>query len=363
MLRVAGRLYTPTGFREATVTLADGRVEEVRPGVEADATVRGLILPAFVNAHTHLGDAVVEEEPVGTLEEIVAPPDGLKFRRLREASAEAMDRALRRALREMVRTGTAAFCDFREGGVAGARALRQAVDGSVVHGTILARPKDLAYDAEEVEGLLAEADGVAASGVADWDYGALEQLARHVRRRKRIFALHASEAQREDLDAILNLKPDFLVHMTAATPADWERCAEEGLPVVVCPRSQLFFGRAPDLPGMAEAGLRMALGTDNAMVARPSMLREMETAYRVARLRGRLAPADVLRMAYAGAKLLSRPPPISVQEGVPSRFLVLDVPLTGDVSYRAVQATAADISMVACGSRVWLRDRGWIEET
>lgn len=363
MRRVAGRLYTPEGFQEATVSFGGGRVEEVRPGVGGEGATQGLILPAFVNAHTHVGDAVVEEEPVGTLEEIVAPPDGLKFRRLREATEEALQGAMRRALWEMARTGTAALCDFREGGVAGAQALQRTLGATPLEGTVLARPGGLVYEAEEVERLLQEADGVAVSGVAEWDAGALEELARHVHRRGRTFALHASEARREDLDAILDLRPDFLVHMTAASPQDWERCAQEGLPVVVCPRSQLLFGRVPDLPGMAKAGLRLALGTDNVMVARPSMLREMETAYRVARLRGRIPPADVLRMAYEGANLLIRPPPIRIREGAPSRFLVLDVPLTGDVSYRAIHATAADISLVVLGRHVWMRDRGWIEET
>ncbi len=363
MLRVAGRLFTPTGFREATVAVDGGRVEEVRPGLEGDVAARGLLLPAFVNAHTHVGDAVVEEEPQGTLEELVAPPDGLKFRRLQEASKEDLERALRSTLQEMARTGISAFCDFREGGVAGARALRTALRGSAVQGTIMARPAGLAYDPEEVEHLLEEADGVAVSGISDWDYGSLEELARHVRRRGRPFALHASETRREDLDGILDLRPNFLVHMTAAAPEDWARCAQEDLPVVVCPRSQLFFGRVPDLPGMVAAGLRLALGTDNAMVARPSMLREMETTYRVARLRGHVSPAAILQMAYEGAKLISRPPPIHIQEGDPSRFLVLDLPLTGDVSYRAVQASAADISMVVLERRVWLRSGGWTEGT
>ncbi len=358
---VSGLVYGADGFREGTVRFREGIVEEIRPVVEEDVIARGIILPCFFNAHTHVGDSIILEEPVGTLEEIVAPPSGLKFRRLGQVSQEELVDAMRRTLRRMVLSGSAGFSDFREGGVEGAKALRGALRESPLKGVLLGRPASLSYDKGEVDALLQMVDGVGVSSVSDWDYSELERLARHTRAKGKTFSLHASEASREDVDVVLDLKPDFLIHMTMASSSDWERCAQEGVPVVVCPRSQLFFGRLPDIPGMLEAGLTLYLGTDNAMFASPSMLREMEFAYHVSKLRTSLPPERVIRMAIGGAKLLNSPHPITIQEGVPSSLLVLDVPTRGDAYYQAIRATEADILLLSLGERMWVRDRGWIE--
>lgn len=362
MNRVSGLLYTPDGFREGTVGLAEGRVQEVAPRREREVLARGLVLPLFWNAHTHLGDSVVLEEPHGSLEEVVAPPGGLKFRRLEAASEEEQVEAMARSLGRMLRGGAGGFLDFREGGVPGVRLLRKALEGSPVRGLVLGRPRDLRYEREEVEGLLAAADGVAVSSLSDWPPGDLAKLARHVRSARKPFALHASEARREEIDAVLDLRPSFLVHLTAATPDDWARTAQEGVPVAVTPRSQLLFGRVPDLPGMHAAGLRLMLGTDNAMLAPPSLKTELEVAYQVARLRGGLPPRSILAMAYEAANLLTEPSPTHILEGDPCALLVLDLPLGGDPDYQAIRASEGDIALLAVGPRIWQRRKGWHTE-
>ncbi|MEE9592726.1 MAG: amidohydrolase family protein, partial [Thermoplasmata archaeon] len=279
MPTASGWIYTREGFEEGTVTFENGTITEVSRERAADALAKGLILPGFVNAHTHLGDAVVLEEPKGTLEEIVAPPEGLKFRRLKSATQEELRTAIRRALRRMLQGGTSTTLDFREGGQLGLSALGDAALGLPVQVIALGRPQGLHYDETEVAGLLKILDGIGVSSLSDWEIDPLSELARHVKSNGLLFALHASEAFREDIDTILDLNPDFLVHMTAARPSDWERVAEEDIPVAVSPRSQMFFGRVPDIPGMIQAGMRLMLGTDNAMFAHPSLLREMEFAY------------------------------------------------------------------------------------
>ncbi|MFQ5987130.1 MAG: amidohydrolase family protein [Thermoplasmata archaeon] len=362
MPTVAGWIYTHDGFTEGAVTFQDGAITDVTEDVEGDVLAKGIILPGFVNAHTHLGDAVVLEEPRGTLEEVVAPPDGLKFRWLKAASQEELTAAMRNVLERAVRAGTTSCVDFREGGLPGLAALREASSGLPIEVAALGRPLGLQYDEDEVAGLLKLADGVGASGLSDWESGPLADLARHVSRNGLLFSLHASEAFREDIDAILDLKPDFLVHMTAGRRSDWERCAEEDIPVAISPRSQVFFGRVPDIPGMHEAGIRLMLGTDNAMIAHPSLLREMEFAYQVAKLHRGVPPEAILAMAYEGANLLTGPSRMAIQEGAPCNFLVLDLPWGGNAAYRVIKASEADINLLVVGSQVWDRKRGWLPE-
>jgi cytosine/adenosine deaminase-related metal-dependent hydrolase len=305
---------------------------------------------------------VVLDEPRGSLDEVVAPPDGLKFRRLNEASQEELIAAIRHALRRMLRGGTTGGLDFREGGQRGLTALRDAASDLPVNIAAFGRPGGLAYDQDEVAELLKLVDGVGVSGLSEWEPEALLKLAAHVKKNGLPFALHASEAFREDIDRILDLHPDFLVHMTAGRPADWERCAEEGVPVALTPRSQVFFGRVPDIPGMHAAGLRLMLGTDNAMFAHPSLMGEMEFAYQVAKLHGGLSPGDILAMAYEAANLLTAPSRRAIQEGAPCNFLVLDLPGRGDAAYRVIKASEADIALLAVGPRIWDRERGWLPE-
>jgi cytosine/adenosine deaminase-related metal-dependent hydrolase len=49
------------------------------------------------------------------------------------------------------------------------------------------------------------------------------------------------------------------------------------LPVVVCPRSNMFFGMVPPLARMVKAGVTVALGTDNAMIHQPDLFVEMNS--------------------------------------------------------------------------------------
>jgi cytosine/adenosine deaminase-related metal-dependent hydrolase len=113
---------------------------------------------------------------------------------------------------------------------------------------------------------------------------------------------------------------------------------------------------------MIQAGMRLMLGTDNAMFAHPSLLREMEFAYMVARLHGGVLPEAILAMAYEAANLLTGPSRMAIQEGAPCNFLVLDIPRGGDTAYRVIKASEADIALLAFGPWAWDRERGWLRE-
>src|SRR5438046_8132761 len=87
--RVAGWFYDGRRFREGTVGWEEDVILEVRPGRARNPVATGLIIPGLWNAHTHLGDAVVTQELTGTLEELVAPPHGLKHRILAKADRKS----------------------------------------------------------------------------------------------------------------------------------------------------------------------------------------------------------------------------------------------------------------------------------
>lgn len=350
---VSGWFYDGVRFRSGSVGWERDAITEIRTTRSRDAIANGLILPGLWNAHTHLGDAVVTQELRGSLEDLVAPPHGLKHRVLAKAKDEAVIAAMARAMATMLRTGTTGFSDFREGGLKGLKLLYRAMASLPVTGMALGRPSEIAYDPRELGGILRASDGIAVSSYVDWPAGELRKVAADARRSGKFFAVHCSERIREDIDAVLDLKPTFLVHMVHATDADLERCVDAGVPVVVCPRSNAFFGMTPDLPRMLRAGVELRLGTDNAMINVPSMLNEIDFAYRVARLKGDVRAKEIVDMALRGRRLQSPEAACAVRVGEPADLVVLDLPGGSSGFASMMRAVASDVSLVVSRGLVW----------
>ncbi|WP_135806658.1 amidohydrolase family protein [Halorussus marinus] len=291
---------------EGRVVAEDGEIVAVE---EESVESSKVILPAFVNAHTHIGDSIAKEAGGGLdLDELVAPPDGLKHRLLRQASREEKVAAMRRSIRFMEQTGTASFLEFREGGVEGVYALREAAERLAVDPVILGR--------ETVEAMEA-ADGFGASGARDAEFGR-ERTATD--RAGKLFGIHAGERDATDINPALDLAPDFLVHMVHPESLHLDRVADSEIPVVVCPRSNLVTGvGVPPIRDLAER-TTVALGTDNVMLNSPSMFREMEFAAKLADLSAR----EVLRMATRNGAEIAGLDAGLIEEGRPAKLLVLD---------------------------------------
>ena len=351
--RVSGWYLDGQRFRRGTVGWEDEVIVEARAGRAREPLAEGLIVPGLWNAHTHLGDAIVTQELKGTIEELVAPPHGLKHRVLARAKDAAVIAAMRRAMATMLRTGTTGFSDFRESGLRGLKLMYAAVAALPLQGVALGRPTGLSYDSREVAAILRASDGIAVSAYIDWPPGDIEKLAADVRRARKVFAIHCSERVREDIDQVLDLDPAFLVHMVQATDGDLERCADAGVPIVVCPRSNAFFGLTPDIPRMLAAGVELRLGTDNAMINVPSMLREIEFAYRVARMKGEVPAKQIVGMALRGRTLADPKATCSIRVGERADLLVLDLPGGANGFASLVRATASDVRLVVAGGRPW----------
>ena len=280
---LAGRSFEPIRGR---VVVEEGRIASIE---ETETTSTDIVLPAFVNAHTHLGDSVAKEAAVGlSLDDAVAPPNSLKHRRLAAADRSDLVSAMHRTLRFMQRTGTASCLDFRESGVAGARALREAAASLALDPFVFGSGDRSVLDV---------ADGYGASGANDNDFA--DQRAA-CEERGLPFAIHAGEPDATDIHPALDLDPNLLVHMVHAEREHLERVAEQSVPVAVCPRANtvLDVGTPPVRELLDHT--TVALGTDNVMLNPPSMFREM--AYTAKRFD--VTAREVLRMATtAGAEI------------------------------------------------------------
>jgi len=257
-----GILIDENGIHHGYLIEEECRFEESR--IEYDDYI---ITPTFFNAHTHLADSIAKEAPFKPLRELVTPPDGYKFKILRSYSIEDLRAAVKAEVKTARKAGTLYFLDFREGGLEGLKV----VDG--INGIIpLARP--LSVDEAEI----VKSFGFGMSSVRDHDLEFLEELRKIAKKRNLIFAIHAGEKDCGDVDEALALEPDLVIHMNSCEQK-LRNFIDLNIPIVSCIRSNSFFGLLnPSVYRVLSEYDLWLIGTDNAMIANPSVLDELHFA-------------------------------------------------------------------------------------
>ncbi|MFQ5981205.1 MAG: amidohydrolase family protein [Candidatus Heimdallarchaeota archaeon] len=275
-----------------------------------------LATPAFINAHTHLGDSVAKEAAWNaTIAEAVGNK-GIKFRKLREKASEN-PLAIKLTLREMAHCGVAAFADFREEGINGITLLKDQISDFPGKSIILGRPTTGMTDLLPV---INNSDGL---GIATTTYYSDEELTNIktiAKQNEKLLVVHCAETKEERqlalerfgqndvFRAIELLEADVLIHMTTATPKDLLLAKEQDVGVVFCPRSNAYFGTGfPPINEALSMGLLVALGTDNVMISHPDPLQEARWLALQLRLMGKTPnPQELLQLITVNpAKMFS----------------------------------------------------------
>lgn len=264
------------------ITIDNGIIKSVE---ESTVTTDTIIAPCFVNAHTHIGDSVIKDPPYLPLAELVQPPHGLKHRILQETPYSDIVASMKASIFDMIKTGTCAFADFREGGVEGVKALNEALKtpyknpylntgtgtGHGIAARIFGRPVngDMSY--------LDICDGTGLSSTSDLDIEIIKEITRQTKEKRKKFAIHAGERDSSDIASAIELQPDFLVHLTHAGKKEIKAVADADIPVVICMRSNLLTKSGiPHVLKMLDEGILVAAGTDNVMLNSVNMFSEME---------------------------------------------------------------------------------------
>jgi cytosine/adenosine deaminase-related metal-dependent hydrolase len=286
----AGRLLLSDDvIGEAWVEVEDGRITDLGEGrPPSTPSAEGWIAPRPVNAHTHVADAFLRGQRgmPRSIPELVGP-GGWKHRQLAMARRGRMGRGVHAYANEMARLGTTHFLDFRENGSQGVKLLTDLRDGAdwaraeglgelPVQPVILGRPSKHDFDADEAAALLETADGIGLSAMADFpNREDVRAWAEATHRADVPLALHVSEDRHEDLAEALALDPAFVVHMVHGHAAEFKALADRDIPVVVCPRSNRFFGNKTPIRALVHAGCHVAIGTDNGMLQDGDLLQEL----------------------------------------------------------------------------------------
>lgn len=285
---VSGKIYWNGEFRDGTLISDNGKVVFE----ESTKVEKNTILPLPVNAHTHIGDSFVDEEPQGDLGSIVGP-GGFKERKLQETPENIISESMKRVMEYMERISSPMFIDFRESGTRGVEMLKRSVTPNVIP-IILSRGNT----EDEIRDVVQISDGIGLSSETDVSHSLINMASGVSKESAKIFAMHVSETRRENMEYVLSLKPDFVVHCIETSRGDLEGVADANLPVTITPRSNYFYGKRPDYSKFIDSGVDLMLGTDNAMISTPNIYTEMGFLYSVQKGVTRISPEEILKMVF-----------------------------------------------------------------
>ncbi|NLI62503.1 MAG: amidohydrolase family protein [Methanosarcinaceae archaeon] len=332
---------------EGTVYVKSGIICDI---VEHPVSSSNWILPRFVNAHTHIGDSILKDPPLGVLspsgntvykdlDSLVKPPFGLKHKVLSKTDPSSLIFSMTNSIRHMHSNGIGFFADFRENGNFGIDLLNDSyADSNVdIDYFVLGRPDlipNSTFSKSEMSKLemseyidsflkiITHSDGVGMSGSNDIYFPYLQEVSSISKSKDKTFAIHAGEKDSSDIENSISLNPDILIHMTHADSNAISKISDLNIPVVVCPGSNLVtgVGKAP-ISDFLDKEILVSVGTDNIMLNSPDMFEEMRILSKLFNL-----PDDIIfKMCTAsGAKTFNSYRGGTIEVGKKADLMILN---------------------------------------
>ena len=319
------------------VKIQNSRFKRIQPNIgpsskEESIDCEGLLLiPGFINCHTHVGDSVAKDITLNSsVDSRIHPVSGIKSKILKETDPKILKNFMKNSCQSMLKKGITTFVDFREGGLEGILMLKEVLTNLPIRSIILGRleyyqnsidiKKNTPFPKikiEELTNLLKKCDGLGISGANENSQSVLNYYSKTTK----IRAIHSSETKqsvstskkitgKSETIRALNVKPHFLVHMTYASKGDLFTTVKKTRGIVICPRANAALAEGiPNIDLMKKSGCTIALGTDNVMINSPDMFREMDYLWKVSMgiHKTRVSPKEILKMATVnGGKILKK---------------------------------------------------------
>jgi cytosine/adenosine deaminase-related metal-dependent hydrolase len=254
--------------------------------IEKD-TSNNLLIPGLINSHVHIVDNFAKENGYNrNLLEIVAPPDGLKHKLLRETSKKVKMLSIKRGVNELYSNGITTFMDFREGGVKGIKLIKNALNES----DIIYKVQGRYSNRNEIEVVFKLGDGLGLSSYSKVQKEDKQLIRRYKQKYRKMVACHDAENKlKTELfqNIIEDDLVDLVVHGTYYTENEILKLKKNQISLVLCPRSNAYFGVGfPDIKTILKHEIEVSIGTDNFMAVSPNLFDEIRYLFLRAREMG-----------------------------------------------------------------------------
>ncbi len=293
-----------------------------------------LMIPGFINSHTHIADSFAKEIGFNKdLIEVVAPPNGIKHILLRNTSRDVKIKGIESAILEMLSNGITFFIDFRERNIEGIQLLKDTVKNFPLNCLILGR----FTEANEIEEIFKAGDGIGLSSYNTISPYVKEMLKHFKDKFQKLIACHDAEIKRDKglLEQIINDDLiDVIIHGTQYTKEDLALIKKNQISLVLCPRSNGYFGVGfPPIADILKLRIPISLGTDNIMINNTDLFEELRYIYRILRVSTRndldvkVDAKELLKMVtiYAAKNFNLEKNRGSIIEGKVADFLLIDL--------------------------------------
>ena len=390
----------PAALSDHAVVVTGGRIIAVGPVAQLTAQYEArehvsrpdhVLMPGFVNAHTHASTGLLRGLPVYApavrwMREILEPSE------LRSVSPDFVREGTQLAIAEMLRAGITTFADVSpfpdEAARAAAEARVRAVIGLPVAETASTWAEDATAHFQRAEQLWDEyrsSPWVSLYFALPPSYAAGNSLLTRVRSvadelDARIeMPVHDTEVEIHDalsqhgmrplqrLAALGLLRPGFTAtHMNRLEEADLELARETGISVVACPQSDLRLGsgRCPVWP-LSERGVTVGFGTGSPVSAGAfDLLAEAKLAAQLGGGDESLSSAFWLSLAtYGGAVALGLGNVCgSIEVGKAADLICIDLASLASVPHRRVEDSILFSATRQQVSDVWVAGRAAVSE-
>jgi len=253
-----------------------------------------ILIPGFINGHTHIGDSFAKELGFElSIDEVVQYPKGLKHYLLNTVEKDIIIEGVKNALLEMLYSGTTTYVDFRENGIEGINIIKSAenrlkkIDPNfLIQKIILGRPNK---DLSELNEILNNCDGVGLSSTNLYSDDELIEIKTICNKLNKIISVHVSETKEEHFNAekefgssdvyraILLLEANPIVHSIHINKNDLNLIKVKKCNIIICPRANSYFSVGfPPIQEFLQNNILFGLGTDNTMANSLNLFREFE---------------------------------------------------------------------------------------
>ncbi|QIW23242.1 hypothetical protein EWF20_03170 [Sulfolobus sp. S-194] len=264
-----------------------------------------ILVPPLINFHTHSGDFTFPEIGIDkTIKELVGDPHSEKYKYFK-LYKDKVNEGIREFIRKSINFGIIGILDFREEGVEGVLKAKKSIDLIDIHYFSLGRLDK--FDEKELEALAKVAEGYGLPSPSYHSRKELNVIKNHFA--TKIRAIHFAETKKQYLrdsleEIIVSYSPNLIIHGTHFSINEFYLLKNEKIPLVVCPRSNLWFGIGmPNISAAYDVGVTVFYGSDNGSWISPNLWKDLELALLITRIQkpGSNYARDILSSATVNA--------------------------------------------------------------